>query len=183
MNMVLFYLWPSNDHYRLLFYICHCERWLPEEAFAPQPNSEITPPELDSVRFILCLKKKYLLCLWFTCDKKKPCVFFCFFFLSHQPQCWSCQYYRWRWAADVIPLILLNVFVFMECFFFFSCTRRWAFGVEEVVTVLWGWINELSTLSDDRKMYCTFCVFCQSVGPTFSHDFRFESCLQRVDSS
>lgn len=141
-------------------------------------NSEITAPELCAIYFTY--KEEIFTVLVITCNEKKPC-----FFPSHQPQCWSCQHYRWRWAADVVLLILLNVCVFMDCgsFFVSSCTRLWAFGVEEVITVLWGWINELSTLSDDRKMHCTFCVFCQSVGPTFSHDFRFESCLQRVDRS
>lgn len=91
----------------------------------------------------------------------------------HQPRCWSCQHYRWNWAADVVPLILLNMCIFMVLFFFPALVFDWAFRVEEVIAVLWGWINQLSTLSD-RKIIALSVFFAnQSVLP-FSHDFRFE---------
>lgn len=92
----------------------------------------------------------------------------------HQPQCWSFQHYRWKWAADVLPLILLNMCIFMVFFFFFpALVFDWAFRVEEVIAVLWGWINELSTLSD-RKIIALSVSFANQSVPPFSHDFRFE---------
>lgn len=110
------------------------------------------------------MKKKYLLCLWFYVTRRSRVVLssasvLVMSALPMELSCWCCSPHPFKYVH-------LHGVVFFFCFFFPALVSDWAFRVEEVIAVLWGWINELSTLSD-RKIIALSVFFCQSVSPIF----------------
>lgn len=111
------------------------------------------------------MKKKYLLCLWFYVTRRSLVVLssasvLVMSALPMELSCWCCSPHPFK-------------YVHLHGVVFPALVSDWAFRVEEVIAVLWGWINELSTLSD-RKIIALSVFFANQSVPSFSHDFRFE---------